>query len=66
MARPTLPELEPGELLVRVLRGELTIPPDHVAIAKANRALANWEARPGEYRGGAPTQAQLECMEGAA
>ena len=24
------------------------------------------EARPGEYRGGAPTQAQLECMEGAA
>lgn len=35
-------ELEPGELLVRILRDGLTISPDHVAIAKSNRALRNW------------------------
>jgi hypothetical protein len=57
--------LEPGELLVRVLRGELTMPPDHVAIARANRAMANWEQRQGEYRGGAPNEAQRACLEGS-
>lgn len=35
-------ELRPGELLVRTMRDGLTIPPDHVAIARANRALRNW------------------------
>jgi hypothetical protein len=34
--------LEPGELLVRIVRDGMTIPPDQAAIAKANRALRNW------------------------
>jgi hypothetical protein len=42
MTPATLPALQPGELLVRVLRGELTIPPDHLAIARANWRLRNW------------------------
>lgn len=63
MADP-LETLEPGELMVRVLRGELTIPPDHISIAKANRALSNWGQRRGEYRGGEPNDAQQACLEG--
>jgi hypothetical protein len=42
MMATSLPPLQPGELLVRVLRGELTIPPDHLAIARANWRLRNW------------------------
>lgn len=34
--------LRPGELLVQIVREGRTIPPDHKAIAKANRALRNW------------------------
>jgi len=63
MAYTTLPKLEPGELLVRVLRGEMTIPPDHAAIARSNRALSNWGQRRGEYRGRQPNEAQRECLE---
>jgi hypothetical protein len=67
MTLATLPELQPGELLVRILRGELTIPPDHLAIARANRTLKNWGTpRGGEYRGGTPAARQRECLEGAA
>ena len=43
--------LEPGELLVRTMRDGLTIPPDHVAIAKANRALRNWTVYVNPERG---------------
>ena len=57
--------LEPGELLVRVLRGQMTIPPNQVAIARSNRALSNWGQRQGEYRGRQPNDAQRECLEGS-
>jgi hypothetical protein len=43
--------LEPGELLVRTLRDGLTLPPDHKAIAKANRALRNWTVYANPDRG---------------
>jgi len=65
MAYTTLLNLESGELLVRVLRGEMTIPPNQGAIARSNRALSNWGQRQGEYRGKAPNEAQRECLEGS-
>lgn len=61
-----LASLEPGELLVRIVRDGWTIPPDHVAIARANRALRNFDAEPGTYRGRAPNDSQAECLAGAA
>lgn len=61
-----LAKLEPGELLVRIVRDGWTIPPDHVAIARANRALRNFDAEPGAYRGRAPNDSQAECLQGVA
>ena len=61
-----LANLEPGELLVRIVRDGWTIPPDHVAIAQANRALYHFDAEPGAYRGRAPNDGQAACLEGAA
>lgn len=61
-----LAALEPGELLVRIVRDGWTIPPDHVAVAQANRALGHFEAEPGAYRGRAPNASQVECLEGSA
>lgn len=57
--------LEPGELLVKIIRDGLTIPPDHIAIARANRALRDFPRTPGPYRGNTPNDAQAECLEGA-
>lgn len=65
MARSNLPDLEPGELLVRIVRGGLTIAPDHVAIAQSNRALASWPQRRLEYHGREPNEAQRDCLEGS-
>lgn len=61
-----LASLEPGEEMVRVLRGTLRYPPDHVAIARANRALRNYTPRLGQYRASAPTESQRACLEGDA
>lgn len=61
-----LAKLEPGELLVRIARDGWTIPPDHVAIAQANRALRHGATQPGTYRGRAPNDSQAECLAGAA
>jgi hypothetical protein len=61
-----LATLQPGELTVQILRGELTIPPDHTAIARANWAIKHWgAAKRGEYRGRAPNDSQAECLTGA-
>lgn len=61
----TLTSLEPGELLVRIVRDGWTIAPDHLAIAQANRALHNGGQRVGDYRGAEPNAAQLECLRGS-
>lgn len=61
-----LAKLEPGELLVRIVRDGWTIPPDHVAIAQANRALYHFDSEPCTYRGRAPDERQAACLEGAA
>lgn len=61
-----LASLPPGELLVRIVRDGWTIPPDHVAIARANRALRHFDAEPGRYRGRTPNESQAACLEGAA
>lgn len=66
MTADRLAVLEPGELLVRIVRDGWTIPPDHIAIARANRALCHFEIAPGAYRGRAPDDRQAECLEGAA
>lgn len=58
--------LEPGELLVRIVRDGWTIPPDHIAIARANRALCHATLWTGTYHGRAPNDRQAECLEGAA
>lgn len=59
-----LASLEPGELLVKVVREGWTILPDHAAIAQANRALRCGDANPGAYRGRTPTDRQAECLAG--
>lgn len=61
-----LAALDPGEMLVRILRDGWTIPPDHIAIARANRALRHFGVDPGTYRGHAPDARQTACLEGAA
>jgi len=61
-----LAKLEHGELLVRIVRDGWTIPPDHVAIAQANRALCHFDGEPGRYRGRAPNDSQAACLAGAA
>lgn len=61
-----LASLAPGELLVRIVRDGWTISPDHVAIARANRALCNFASEPGTYRGRAPNDSQAECLAGVA
>lgn len=61
-----LASLDPGELLVRITRDGWTIPPDHVAIAQANRARCNFTPDPGTYRGRAPNDSQAECLAGVA
>lgn len=61
-----LAAMEPGELLVRIVRDGWRIAPDHAAIAKANRALRDWPTRPGTFRGRVPNDSQRECLEGAA
>lgn len=43
-SRDEVAALEPGELLVRILRDGWTIAPDFVAIAKANWTLRNWRS----------------------
>jgi hypothetical protein len=48
------------------MREGWTIPPDHVAIAQANRARCHFEPEMGTYRGREPNDAQAECLEGAA
>jgi len=66
MTPVALAPLQPGEFLVRVLRGELTIPPDHTAIARANLALRNYGS-PGSVaaRSKDLNEAQRECLEGS-
>lgn len=61
-----LASLEPGELLVLIVRDGWRIPPDHIAIARANQALRDWPARPGTFHGRAPNDSQVACLEGAA
>ena len=61
-----LATLEPGEATVRVLRGTLRYPPDHVAIARANRALRDFTPRLGQYHSHAPNERQAACLEGDA
>jgi hypothetical protein len=61
-----LAALEPGELLVKLMRDGWTIPPDHVALAQANRARCRFEPEMGVYRGGVPNDRQTECLEGSA
>lgn len=60
-----LAALEPGELLVRIVRDGWTIPPDHAAIADANRGRRDFSPAPGTYRGHASTDRQAECLAGA-
>lgn len=60
-----LAALEPGELLVRIVRDGWTIPPDHAAIANANRRRRDFSPAPGTYRGRVPTDRQDECRAGA-
>lgn len=59
-----LATLKPGELLVRVVREGWTIPPDHTAIAYANRALSRDVPDAGTYRGRAPNVHQTQCLKG--
>lgn len=61
-----LAALEPGEWLVRCVRDGWTIPPDHVAIARANRRLRDFATEPGAYRSHAPDARQTACLAGAA
>lgn len=61
-----LAALEPGELLVRIVRDGWTIPRDHTAIAQTNRALCDFDARPGTFRSHAPNDSQADCLAGAA
>lgn len=67
LGRPVdLSTLAEGEALVRVLRGTLRYPPNHAAIGRSNRRLANWHApQPGQYRSRVTTNQQRECLEGA-
>lgn len=62
-----LATLEPGEAMVRALRGTLRYPPDHVVAAQASRRLLNWDpAKPGDYRCVVMTDSQRACLEGDA
>lgn len=61
-----LASLGPGELLVKIVREGWTIPPDHVAIARANRALSDFATKPGAFRGRVPNDSQVECLAGVA
>jgi hypothetical protein len=61
-----LAALEPGEAMVRALRGTLRYPPDHVATVRASRALCHYTPKPGAYHGHAPNDRQAECLGGAA
>lgn len=61
-----LTRLTPGEATVRVLRGTLRYPPDHIAIARANHALRNYTPQPGKYHGHAPNESQAACLTGDA
>jgi len=61
-----LAALEPGELLVRIVRDGWTIPPDQIAIAQANRALGDFAPKPGAFRSRTPNDNQTECLAGAA
>lgn len=61
-----LAALEPGELLVHIVRDGWTIPPDQAAIAQANRALGAFATKPGAFRSRTPNDSQAECLAGAA
>lgn len=61
-----LAKLAPGELLVKIVRDGWTIQPDHVAIARSNRALCDFAAKPGKFRSRVPNDGQVDCLEGAA
>lgn len=61
-----LSTLEPGEEMVRVLRGTLRYVPDHIAVARANHALCCFTPAPGTYRDHVPNKQQVECLTGDA
>lgn len=60
-----LTALEPGEEMVRVLRGTLRYVPDHIGAARATAALAGIGRWRDDMPHAAPTAPQQACVDGA-